>query len=271
MSVKEAIKTKKFWASIAAMLAILVVLYFGTQIFLKFLTHHGESVIVPNVEGLTIAEAEEKFDEMGIEIQIDSVNFNDKYKPYQVYRQEIPKGSKVKPGRTILVKANPSGPRPVKLPSILEQSYRLAEQQLGLSHIKIGKITYEPSIAKDAVLKVIYRGKLIKPGTLIPRNATVDLVLGQGYNQSVSLPSLYGMTVEEAEKALILAHFQMGMAIEKNVTDRPTARVYDQNPSAGTVVEQGQRVNIYITNDPIPDEDPSLSTRPKNDSMSLDN
>ncbi len=44
----------------------------------------------------------------------------------------------------------------------------------------MGDTLYEPSIAKDAVIRLMYNGAQVKPGDLVPRFSVIDVVVGQG-------------------------------------------------------------------------------------------
>ena len=60
MTIKEffSFKTNKFfWLNIVAMIVVVVVMIFGVLKWMDVYTHHGETVVVPDVKGMTREEA----------------------------------------------------------------------------------------------------------------------------------------------------------------------------------------------------------------------
>lgn len=252
----------KFWLSIILMLFISLGIIYWSSGYLKSITHHGEKIEVPSLDSLTLMDAQELLNKMNLTLTVDSIKFEEAYKPFQIYQQEPLAGNFVKEGRSISVKANPKTHRPVKMPNLIDRSIRLARQHLDLVSLKVGNITYEPHIAKDVVLRVLYRGKEVSPGQELPKYALVDLVLGEGYKENVEIPNLKGLTVTQALTVLDETELSLGTIVKQQVTDSLSAKVFDQLPSAGTMIEMGQPINIWITNGEIMStkEDPLANT-----------
>lgn len=82
MTIKEFFsfrQNKYFWINILAMIAVVVLLMFGTLKGIDIYTHHGEAVVVPDVKGMTVAEAGAVFDSRGLAcIVSDSTYVKDK-------------------------------------------------------------------------------------------------------------------------------------------------------------------------------------------------
>lgn len=239
----------KFWLSIVLMLIITAGILYWSQGYLNEITHHNEKTKVPEIVDLTLIDAEKLLAKQGLKLTVDSIKFEEKYSPFQIYKQEPSAGNYVKKGRSISVKANPRTFRPVKMPSLIDRSIRLARQHLDLVSLKVGNITYEPHIAKDVVLKVLYNSQEVFPGQELPKYAMVDLVLGEGDRENVEIPNLRGLTTSEALAILDQVELSLGSIVkDEEVTDSLSARIYDQLPSAGSMLEMGQPINIWITN-----------------------
>ncbi len=250
----------KFWINIVLMFIISLGIIYWSRSYLNSITNHGEKIEVPNLDSLTLSEAQEVVKEHHLTLNIDSINFEEAYKPFQIYQQEPLAGNFVKEGRSISVKANPRTHRPVKMPNLIDRSIRLARQHLDLVSLKVGNITYEPHIAKDVVLRALYKGKEVSPGQELPKYALVDLVLGEGYKENVEIPNLRGLTVTQALSVLDNVELSLGSIVQQQVTDSLSAKIFDQLPSAGTMIEMGQPINIWITNGDIqPSEDQPLA------------
>ncbi len=223
--------------------------YFVFNIWLASYTNHGESVEVPDLSSMTIQQATQTLDDLGLTYEVDSVNFDPKKKPYSIIDFFPNSASKVKEGRRIFIKANPKTYRPVELPDLIGKSKRLALTQLDISGLRVGNIIYEPDLAKDAVLKIVYNGQIVKPGTVLPRFAIVDLVLGRGMLTGVSTPNLVGLDLESAKNSIKENFFELGqIKFIGNSKDTIGARVVYQFPFTNEPYDQGQPIDIWLSN-----------------------
>ena len=181
MSIIKFLSSKTFLKQIALALIALVVLCFIILKWLKVSTNHGDFETVPNLTGKSISVAQIELDENNLVMQIqDSANFNPKYPKFSVIEQEPPAGSKVKENRKIYLTLNPSGYRKILVPDLKERTFRQAKPTLEALGFRVGKLTYENNIGKDLVLRMLYKGKLIKPGDMLEKTSVIDLVLGNG-------------------------------------------------------------------------------------------
>ena len=223
--------------------------YFVFNIWLDSYTNHNESVEVPDLANLSVQDATRVLDDLGLTYEVDSVNFDPNLKPYSIIDYFPNALSKVKEGRRIFIKANPKTHRPVELPDLIGKSKRLAFTQLDISGLKIGQIIYEPDLAKDAVLKILYNGKVLKPGDILPRFAVVDLVLGRGMLTGVRTPNLVGLDLQSAKTSIKDNFFELGqIKYLGNPSDTIGARVVYQFPFSGDAYDQGQPIDIWLSN-----------------------
>ena len=176
--------------------------HFIFNVWLDSYTNHNEFVEVPDLSKMKINEATAKLEELGLTYEVDSSRFDPNTKPFAIMDFYPTAQSRVKEGRRIFIKSNPKTYRPVELPDLIGKSKRLAFTQLEISGLKIGKIIYEPDLAKDAVLKILYNGKIVKAGEQLPRFATVDLVLGRGMLAGVRMPNLINLTLTDAKRSI---------------------------------------------------------------------
>jgi serine/threonine-protein kinase len=111
---------------------------------------------------------------------------------------------------------------------------------------------YKPSEYKDLVIDIKYRGKSLDPGTRIPENSYLTLVVGSGVgDETVSVPSLKGLTLEDARTETISASVIIG-AIQYDVQpsgDEQEYFIYRQRPSAGQGVDAGSRIDVWLSKD----------------------
>ena len=236
--------------------AIVIALSYGLyhfifNVWLDSYTNHNEFVEVPDLSKMKINDATAKLEELGLTYEVDSSRFDPNTKPFAIMDFYPTAQSRVKEGRRIFIKSNPRTYRPVDLPDLIGKSKRLALTQLEISGLKIGKILYEPDLAKDAVLKILYNGKIVKAGEQLPRFATVDLVLGRGMLSGVRMPNLINFTLTEAKKSIKDNFFEIGqIKFIGGSNDTINARVVYQFPFSSDTYDQGQPIDIWLSTEP---------------------
>jgi beta-lactam-binding protein with PASTA domain len=181
MSVKNFLKSPVFFKQVAIALGIVIVIIFLLLHWLDFFTNHGEEVPVPDLKKITVETAQEKLDELDLEaVVLDTVDFDPGFPPYTITEQDpLPKVG-VKHNRKIYVKVNAGGYGAVKLPDLIQKSYRQAVPMLKTAGLEEGQKIYKPYMAKDVVLEMQVNGKTVKPGAKVIKASKVDLILGDG-------------------------------------------------------------------------------------------
>ncbi|HRN98018.1 MAG TPA: PASTA domain-containing protein, partial [Flavobacterium sp.] len=156
---------------------------------------HGEEIAVPNLAKMTETQAEEALDELDLGyVVLDSVDYRKEFPKFSVVEQDPKAGSKVKKGRKIYLKLNSSGYSSVKVPDLIEKTFRQAEPTLKAMGLEIGSISYRPYLGKDMVLEMSHKGKKLKPGDKVLKASKIDLVLGDGkigFEESVDTTTQY--------------------------------------------------------------------------------
>jgi beta-lactam-binding protein with PASTA domain len=168
--------------------------------WLTFTTDHGNEITVPNLSKLTEEQVEEKLDELDLDyVLLDSVNYKSDFPKFSVVQQDPLPGEKVKVGRKVYIKINSSGFSSVKVPDLIEKTYREAVPTLKALGLEEGTITYVPNLGKDMVLEMRYKGRNIKPGDKVLKSSKIDLVLGDGkmsYEEEIGTDSIANPTEE---------------------------------------------------------------------------
>lgn len=181
MSLRKYLTSRVFFGQLAAALVILAVLTYLFMHWLTFTTDHGHEITVPNLAKLTEEQVEDKLDELDLDyVLLDSVDFNSDYPKYSVVEQDPLPGAKVKEGRKVYIKINASGFSSVRIPDLIEKTYREAVATLKALGLEEGTITYIPNLGKDMVLEMRFRGRNLKVGDRVLKASKIDLVLGDG-------------------------------------------------------------------------------------------
>ena len=181
MSLRKYLTSRVFFGQLAAALVILAVLTYLFMHWLTFTTDHGHEITVPNLAKLTEEQVEEKLDELDLDyVLLDSVDYNSDYPKFSVVEQDPLPGAKVKEGRKVYIKINASGFSSVRIPDLIDKTYREAVPTLKALGLEEGTISYKPYIGKDMVLEMHWNGKKLNPGDKVFKSSKIDLVLGDG-------------------------------------------------------------------------------------------
>ncbi|PWB27529.1 PASTA domain-containing protein [Flavobacterium sp. HTF] len=181
MSLRKYLTSRVFFLQVLSAAAIIAVLGYLFMHWLTFTTDHGHEIAVPDLSKLTEEQVEEKLDELDLDyVLLDSVDYRSEFPKYSVVEQDPLPGTKVKEGRKIYIKINASGFSSVRIPDLIEKTYREAVPTLKALGLEPGTITYIPNLGKDMVLEMRYKGRNLKVGDRVLKASKIDLVLGDG-------------------------------------------------------------------------------------------
>ena len=233
-----------------------ILIFWGMLVSLRFYTHHGEALSVPNLTGLTLDEAGKILTSKKMRWQLSDSVYVTAVKPGTVVSQNPEPGSKVKENRNIFLTINALTPEKVKMPNVVGVSTRQAKTTLESQGLFVGKMTYVPDIAKDYVLKQLYRGEEIRRGTEINKGSEIELVLGQGLSdERTPVPNLLGNTFFEARETLIKYSLNLSVPIYDQTVitsaDTLNAFIYRQKPAADgeATLQLGSYIDVWMTVD----------------------
>ena len=220
---------------------------------LKWYTHHGESVVVPNLVGLNPSQIEQLETITNFEvIVVDSV-FDSRQPSGSVIIQDPVAGSNVKKHRKIYLTTVAVLPEQVSMPDLVDLTLRQASAALETYGLELGNVSYVPDIAANAVLAQFYRNREIAPGTMVLKGSVISLRVGQNAgNGRYQVPFLIGKSREEALSLLRENYLLVGEETFEDDADPLTARVYSQSPSfsGGVMLNAGQSVSL-VYRDPL--------------------
>ncbi|MDO4224846.1 MAG: PASTA domain-containing protein [Bergeyella zoohelcum] len=228
-------------------IGLLVGLVWLTFRWLEVHTNHGKEIPVPNVVDMSVHKAIEILDDAGLQYEVDSFKYDPKYKPLQVLQIYPSAGARVKGGRAIILKVNPKTWAKVQVPDIVDRYKGLAFRQLESVGLKVGDTIYEPSIQRDAVIRMQLNGNVIQPGVLVPRFTAIDLVIGTGPKRNVTVPNLVGLTVQEAKAVIENNLFEVGLVEYEDGKGDDTDIIYYQDPASGSLRDQGMQIDLWAS------------------------
>ena len=250
-------KSKLFIIQIGIALSIIILLVWITLTSLKWYTHHGEELTVPDLYGMNLENAINKIEAENLRYTIFDSIYNSQYEPGAVMDQRPLAGAIVKRNRNLFLTINSRQPEQVRFPNLVDNSFRQAYELLVTSGFKIGRLEYADNQFFNLVLYPKYMGDSIQAGSMIDKGATIDLVLGRGNNNRILAPNLMGKNHTQAKEKIILSNMNLGkIRFDESITNRfdsLQAKVYKQYPSydEDQKVRPGTNIDIWLTQDSI--------------------
>lgn len=230
-------------------------------LYLPSTTNHGETITVPDLEGIPMNELDEFLTKRNLRYEINADSgYSSQYPPLAVLKQFPLPNSKVKENRKIYISLNAKEPPKVRMPQLVDGSVKNAQVVLKSYDLILGNIEYAPDLAQNAVLRQLYEGKTIKEGEYVPKGARIDLIVGDGLgNQVFSVPDLIGLTYEDAEFTIIGQGLKVGdvtyetegkatVDADGDVIEQtmPLGTVFRQSPSSDRQTKIGSYVDLWI-------------------------
>lgn len=259
--------TKKFLRHLGLAAAISLVLLLGIMLWLKIYTHHGKTIVVPDLTGLTMEEIDDVTSSRRLRFEVVDSVFSTEMPRGTVIKQNPVATSRVKKNRKIFLTMNAVNPEMVSMPQLIGLSFRQARLALQNAGLVQGNITYKPDFAKNNVLQQMHRDTVINEGTIITKGAVIDLVLGMGLSsETTRVPDLVGLGLEEAN-AIISDYFLNLGAITydenlEDAEDSAAAFIWRQYPDYDELkrLNMGMEVDVWLTLDSsrLPRPDSSL-------------
>ena len=225
--------------------ALLLFFFFG---YLPWTTHHGETIAVPKITGMTMDKVEDFLDERSLRFVVQDSIYDPDQPPLTVLAQDPAPGARVKENRKIYLTVSMRTAPLVPMPRLLDLSLKTATITLQNLGMTLGEVSTVPDLQQNAVLKQLVNGNEVKPGERIPKNSRIDLVVGDGQgNNEFTLDNIVGQPFDEVKILLQGQGLQIGSVIYDENGGGEAGTVLRQRPSAGTQVRTGQLVDVWVT------------------------
>jgi eukaryotic-like serine/threonine-protein kinase len=228
----------------ATTILLLMVLYFYA--YLPGATNHGETITVPNVEGMPFAKVASFLEQHDLRYEISDSSYSSEYPPLTILKQVPVSGSKVKEQRKIYLSINRVTPPTVPMPDLIDGSLINAEAVLKGSELRRGKIHLVRGPFLNVVKEMRVGDKMIAPNTRIPKGTIIDLVVMDGGSNILPTPDVIGMTLEDAKIPLLGSNLSIGKITLLNDTIGIKAVIIKQNPAPQENIKVGDIVDLWI-------------------------
>jgi beta-lactam-binding protein with PASTA domain len=211
------------------------------------------SVGVPDVRGLTGAEAEHKLEQAHFKPNVQSRS-STSVASGKVISTEPSQGVPLLMGSPVTVFVS-SGPMQVEVPEVIGQSEDEARGSLRAAGLHVGAVTKreEAGQAAGAVL-----AQTPSAGSSVRSGEAVNLVVAKA-SQEVAVPRVVGKKQERAEGELVGAGFVVKSSTRTVSSVAEVGLVLQQNPAGGTKAKRGATIKLTV-GELAPQTTPSTTT-----------
>lgn len=224
-------------------IAVLCVLYFFA--YLPNATNHGQSITVPNIEGMQLSQLEDFLIKRNLRYEINDSAYSAEYPPLTVLKQYPHAGAKVKEGRNIFISINRLNPPTVPVPNLIDGSVVNAEAVLRSNELKRGKIELVAG-PFNVVKEMKFQGHSIAPLERVPKGSTIDLVVMDGGSKDFESPDYTGLALEDAKVIIFGSNLNLGNVVVVGDTTDGNPVVIKQKPAANENIRVGDVVDLWI-------------------------
>ncbi len=229
----------------------IAVMYF--YVYLPSNTNHGQEVQVPELLGKSIFEIDQLLTPLTLRYEVGDSSYSAEQPPLTVLAQVPKAGHFVKENRKIYVTVNRKSPPTLPLPNLFGEggagSLENAEAVLKSAELVRGRIIYRRSPNYHLIMEMRYEGRVIAPGTRVPKGSTIDLVVGDGAGpRHFVVSNFVGMPYENV--LLLLGNLSLHLGSVQIPEDVDTtgivSYVIKQLPMPGDSVSIGDPIDLWI-------------------------
>lgn len=206
-------------------------------------TEASSQVEMIDLKGMTLDEAEEALDELGLSVSQESTQESEDYEPGQIISQDIEEGEMVNEGTTVnvVVAVEPEA-ETVTVPNVVGYTSDAAMttlQDRGFEVIR--EFQYSSTVASGKVIS-----QSPSSGTALTEGDTVTIYVSQG-TESTKVPNVTGKTQSDAVSALGDAGLNVGTITEEYSDTVAEGSVISQSVASGSYVDMGTSVALVVS------------------------
>jgi|GEM_PF-1648892 len=173
-------------------------------------------------------------------------------------------GAMMPPGTAINLVIS-QGPEPVPVPDVIGETEANAQALIEAAGFVPGTVTREYSAAVPAGLVA---AQTPGPGVIMPPGSVVSFVVSLG-PQPIAIPDLTGLSLANAQTAIINAGFALGPVTQRYHDTVPAGLIITQTPPPGTVAVPGSVVSLVVSQGPQPVAVPGVAGQTQSDASRL--
>jgi serine/threonine-protein kinase len=242
-------KKRKIRKTGIVIIAIALLGLFSGMVFMLGGNLFGKEVVVPELVGKNINEANAEALKLKLSLSVEKKQFSDTYEKDEIIHQDPGKGEKVKEGRKIYIILS-KGSENIEVPNVVNRELSDAEIILRNEGLATGSID---RIFDDKFSEGYIISQDPKDGEKVPKNSKINLMVSKGKTPAkVAMPDLRGHTLEEAQKILEENKLVLGDTKRQDSNEYYSNQIMEQDTAGGVMVDEGTTVNLVVSKGPGP-------------------
>ncbi len=208
----------------------------------------GEEIVVPDIVGMTMEDANKTLLDSGLTMSIKARNYDDEVEKDRIISQKPAEGLKVKKKAPIEVAVS-DGPQVETVPNLVGKKIADAKVAIRNAGFEVGLIDeeYDDQYDVDTVMS-----QDPKYGTSYKQGTAIKLMVSKGPSPSrVAMPNLIGMELEKAREKLTALNLLGNISWEES-QEYYSNYVIKQDTAAGVLLDEESTVNLTISKGPGP-------------------
>ncbi|MEG1566508.1 MAG: Stk1 family PASTA domain-containing Ser/Thr kinase [Anaerovoracaceae bacterium] len=243
-------KKKKKIITLSIIGGVVAVALLGFALYSFGVFGGGGDITVPDLTNMTYEEAEAELTKLELKIEMGDEAYSADVKEGKITSQTPTAESKVKKGKTVVVNIS-KGQKDGTVPSVIGKDYEGIEEYLNGFGFQLGVVKYETSeLPEDTIIEQTPTG-----GDQAEAGSKIDIIVsdGKGKDEGV-VPSLTGLTVDEAKQAIRDAGYTVGEISYDYSTVYGKNYVMWQQYGANTSLKKDTPISIKISQGATPEE-----------------
>ncbi|HEX6919463.1 MAG TPA: Stk1 family PASTA domain-containing Ser/Thr kinase [Actinomycetes bacterium] len=201
----------------------------------------ASKVTVPDVQGLTLAQAQAKIRGLGLTVGTVTQKASETVDKGKVMDQSPEPNTELASGRPVSLTVS-SGVDEVAVPELVGLSLDEASAELRRAGLQLGERKYVDSTENRNVVTKVNPAE----GTTVPANSKVDLEVASGNNK---VPDVVGKPLDEARRLLEDAGFSV-QSSEREDGSKPPGTVLQQSPQGDGTARLDTTVTLVVAKAP---------------------
>jgi D-alanine-D-alanine ligase len=253
----------KYWIKYSFVLLVsLLLLLIIVQWGLRWYTHHGQKLEMPDFVNTLVTEASIEARNKKFEIIVNDSVFIVGKKGGMIIDQNPEAGSYVKQNRKVYVTITKYETETIRLgdlPVLYGNSFDQKKSELKYRDIDldIRDYAYDPA-EPNHILSVYYNGELViskdivKKDVVIKKGTTLECIVSKRDGGDVTIPDLRCMELEEARFILESSKLKLGSVVQKGdvVEGEPQFIINQSPPYDGiTNIKMGESVTVTVASE----------------------
>lgn len=201
----------------------------------------GRGVSIPQLSGNTVQYSAFSLEQLGL-TWTTSPQASETIAENTVIGTDPGEGSVVSPGDRVIILVSSGLPVVPELGE--DRSLSKVSQTISRAGLRLvkGPLSHSETIPSGQVISLDP-----VPGTRLGMNDNVTATISQG-PAPITVPQLVGLTVDEANKALIAAGLQLGPTEHTFDANHDQGRVVSSSPEANTLIARGEKISLAVSN-----------------------